>query len=74
MGKGAQNQESLNSEETKYIREGEREAGREEDNIERPREWVTTEATRNSQAISISGFSCCCDRILDENNFRKLSV
>ena len=48
MGKGAQHQESLYSEKHKYMRAGEREGGRKEDNIERPREWVTTEAMGKS--------------------------
>lgn len=50
MGKGVQHQKSLNSEETNYIRAGKREDSREEGNIKRPREWVTTEATGNPQS------------------------
>lgn len=48
MGKKAQHKERLNYKETKYIRAEERKGSREESNAERPRVWVTTEATEKS--------------------------
>lgn len=75
LRQGTQNKECPNSKEIKYVGAGQRERGREEAVLGDPESGSPQKPWEKSQShqrkcLYARLFFCCCDSMLDNNNFR----